>query len=59
MNVKAVKHKDVHGKDKYYLFLNESPDNELVINVGLKTYTKVTEMTKKKELKHGTKNEKE
>lgn len=50
MKVKAVKHQDVHGRDKYYLFLEtgETEEEKLVMSVGQKTYKKVTAMTEKK-----------
>lgn len=41
--VKAIKHADVRGKELLYLVIG-MPDNQLVVNVGERTYKAVKEM---------------
>lgn len=45
LNVTAVVHKDVRGKELYYLIIRQEEGNEeLVVNVGEKTYETVSKM---------------
>lgn len=50
MKVEAIKHTDVRGNELYYIKLtNVETKKELLINVGLKTYTAVSELQKEKD----------
>lgn len=46
MQVEAIKHQNVRGTDEYYLKL-KNENGELLLNVGVKTYQRVTELNKK------------
>lgn len=45
--VQAMRHNDVRGKELYYLIIGEG-ENEVIINVGLKTLTAIEKMVNEK-----------
>lgn len=45
----AITHKDVKGKELYYLKVSNG-SNEVLVNVGKSTYDKVRELDKQQEL---------
>lgn len=49
MKAEVIKHKDVRGNELMYLKLtDEKTNNEVLINIGQKTFDAVTNITKPK-----------
>lgn len=44
MHFRAITHADVHGKTMYYLVLRITDGTEHYVNIGEKTYKKVTNL---------------
>ena len=49
-NVTAVKHADIRGKEQLYLKIDDGEDIH-IMNIGQATFDKITEMSKRQELK--------
>ena len=56
MQLQVLEHRDVRGKILQYLKISNNRGNDLLINVGEKTYKSVRELIAEEELAHDNKN---
>ena len=59
MQLQVLEHKDVRGKILQYLKISNNKGNDVLINVGEKTYKSVRELIEEEEIAHDNKNKKQ